>query len=251
MTKEEHPYLRHFDTSKSWKYLIIGTFPPKRGCPERTDLFPYFYGNEGSLWQILYQTGLYPDFDFASVENIISWQDAYSVGVTDVLKQCTRKAGKECSPNDKDLLVDLATDLNETLKSYVLNNIASIEKIFFTSGSETSGSNSAFWFFQQLLGAEMNIIPLSKIVKLPSPSGNANTSLFKGNGEKFGLVDDFYNFLSNFYPDALEYATATWKQKSILPKGEKIQRLPNDRKYTQEFKKWMYQNYLPKQKIAA
>lgn len=257
MPKEQHPYIeKHFDTSKPWKYLIIGTFPPKLGCPERTDLFPYFYGNEGSLWQIIKETGLYPDFDFASVDNIKSWQDAYSVGVTDVLQQCSRKPDKECSPSDGNLIIDLDADLNVVLKEYILQNIEQIDKLYFTSGNENS--NSAYWLFTKLMGKEIRMVPSVKIVKLPSPSGEFLRTVFTKAKTNFGLKDYFYKFLEENYPEAIAIAKQTFELKHSLPKtrinrnGRRVKntvtRFPDCPNYPSLYRIALYKNLLPKTK---
>ena len=64
MLKEGHPYIeKYFDTTRPWKYLIIGTFPPNKEVREgKKSLTDYFYGNKGSLWKILGK--IYTEFDF-------------------------------------------------------------------------------------------------------------------------------------------------------------------------------------------
>lgn len=155
MSKEEHPYIKiHSDFTKKWKYLIVGTFPPKIGCKARTDLFPFFYGNRGSLWDIVKNTNLYSEFDFTKVSEIKRWQEEYSIGITDVINKCSRKVGKECSPSDANLVVDYK-DLNFNLREYILKNFNDIEKIYFTSGSDSSNNNSAFSLFKKLMGNDL------------------------------------------------------------------------------------------------
>jgi hypothetical protein len=62
MPKEKHPYIEnHFDVSKPWKYLFIGTFPPNKAVREgKKSLTDYFYGNKGFLWKIIGK--IYTDF---------------------------------------------------------------------------------------------------------------------------------------------------------------------------------------------
>jgi hypothetical protein len=259
MPKELHPYIeKHFDPSREWKYLIIGTFPPKQGCPKRTDLFPYFYGNEGSLWQILKETGLYPDFNFSSVDNIKAWQDAYSVGVTDVLRLCSRKEGKACSPSDSNLVIDLKTDLNFSLKEYILQNTEKIEKIYFTSASEANNSNSAYWLFTKLMGGQLHKVTIDKIVKLPSPSGEFLRTVFTKAQTNLGLKDYFYSYLEKHYPKALVVAKQTFEEKQSSPKkrinrkGEVVdnptKRFPNCPNYPSMYRVDIYKSLLPKEK---
>lgn len=256
MPKEKHPYIdKHFDNNKIYKYLIIGTFPPKLGCKERADLFRYFYGNEGSLWQIINETGLYPEFDFASVDNIKSWQDAYSVGVTDVLKQCSRKDGKECSPSDSNLIIDFDVDLNEGLREYVIQNIEHIDKLYFTSGSETNNSNSAYSLFTKLMRQDIRMVPSDKIVKLPSPSGEFLRTVFTKSKTNFGLKPYFYNYLEKKYPEALKVAKQTFEKKQSLPKSRinrngkevkvTVSRFPDCPNYPSLYRLDLYKQLMP------
>jgi hypothetical protein len=258
---EQHPYITdYFDAAKSWKYLIIGTFPPKFGCPQRKDLFRFFYGNEGSLWQILKETGLYATYDFNTIEEIINWQNAYSIGITDVLKQCSRKAGKECSPSDASLVVDLKTDLNTELKDYVLNNNDKIEKIYFTSGSETEGSNSAYWLFTKLMGSDFRRIQKNKLIKLPSPSGEFLRTVFSKAKTNFGLKQYFFDYLQNKYPEAISIAKETFEEKIKKPKtrinrkgnavANTVKRFPNSVNYPSLYRLDLYRELMPKNKTS-
>ncbi len=239
----EHPYIKEEFFTKPYRRLIIGTFPPNPACPERNSELPFFYGNVNSFWSIIKNTGLYPDYRFNTVEEIIKWLNDHDIAVTDVLKSCSRAQGKICSTFDADLIVS-NNDLDHRLKEYIERFIGQIEKIYFTSGSESKGSNSAFALFKLLMGIDFINLHKSKLIRLPSPSGNSNTSLYKGKKERFGLVDEFYNFLYENYPDAIAFAEETWIQKKKLPKGDKIRRLPVDRAYSAEFKTWFYKKYL-------
>jgi hypothetical protein len=244
MQKFEHPYINnHFDFKVPKRYLIIGTFPPNPKCAERSGELPFFYGNVNSLWSIIKNTGLYPDYTFTTVNDIKKWLDDYEVGVTDVLKSCSRANDKICSTFDTDLVIN-DEDLDDRLKKYIINNQVNIEKIFFTSGSDVKTSNSAYYLFKTLMGSKFVKNHKDKLIKLPSPSGNSNTSLYRGKQNKFGLIDEFYTFLSDNYPDAIIFAEKTWQEKMTLPKGEKIRRLPDDRPYSAEFKTWFYKKYL-------
>lgn len=248
MQNFEHPYINnHFDFKVPKRYLIIGTFPPNPDCSEREGEIPFFYGNVNSLWSIIKDTGLYPEYIFTTIKEINKWLDDYDVGVTDVLKSCSRANEKICSTLDTDLIVKPG-DLDIRLKQYIETYINSIVRIFFTSGSEIKASNSAYYLFGQLMGKSFIKGNKEKLIKLPSPSGNANTSLYRGKKEKFGLVDEFYTFLSDNYPHAISFAEKTWHEKKQLPKGEKIRRLPEDRAYSTEFKTWYYKKYLQLEK---
>jgi hypothetical protein len=256
MNKEYHPYIsKHSDFTRTWKHLIIGTFPPKLGCKERTDLFPFFYGNKGSLWDIVKETRLYPNYDFNNIDEIRKWLIDHSIGITDVLTSCCRKFGKECSPADSNLIVDYKTDLNLELKKYIINNINNIEKLYFTSGSEDNNSNSAYFLFTILMGNEMKMISPDKLIKLPSPSGEFLRTVFSKSKSNFGLKPYFYKFLEENYSDALEVAEKTFKIKTESPKTRvnrngktvkvTIERFPNCPNYPSLYRIQEYIKYLP------
>lgn len=256
MLRETHPYItNHFDNTKQWKYLIIGTFPPRRGCKERTDLFPFFYGNKGSLWEIIKETGLYPGYNFDKIDEIKSWQDQYSIGITDVLVSCKRQLGKECSPADKYLIIDEKIDLNIELKNYVLNNLQHIEKIYFTSGSDEKNSNSAYCLFLKLMGSQISYIKNEQIVKLPSPSGEFLRTVFTKEKKNFGLKQYFYDFLKENHFEALAVAEKTYQDKLNSPKkrinrnGKIVpvttERFPNSPNYPSLYRIAMYKSLLP------
>ncbi|RYF86206.1 MAG: hypothetical protein EON98_04360 [Chitinophagaceae bacterium] len=260
MDKEIHPYIElHSGFNQRWRYLIVGTFPPKRGCKERKDLFPFFYGNRGSFWDLLRETELYPEFNFMSIDDIKRWQKTYSIGITDVLKSCLRKPGKECSPADSNLIVNYDEDLNTELKAYVLENIDHIQKIYFTSGSEDEGSKSAYFLFAKLLGQDFKKLPRTKLVKLPSPSGEFLRSVFSKSKKDFGLKPYFYIFLKSNYPDALEVAKGTFEAKKIAPKtrinrnGKVVplitKRFPNCLDYPSLYRIGEYKKLLPNEPL--
>lgn len=246
MGKVEHPYIKeHSDFTRKWKYLIIGTFPPKRGCKERKDLLPFFYWNKGSLWDIIRETNLYPNYDFKSIGGIKRWQNDYSIGITDVLKSCSRKPGKECSPSDSNLVVDYRNDLNNELRKYILDNIDNIEKLYFTSGSEVENSNSAYCLFLKLMDVEIRRVSKDKIIKLPSPSGEFLRTVFSKSKEKYGLKPYFYDFLRTNYPGALTVAATTFNAKTSSPKT-RVNRFPNCPKYPSLYRLAVYERSLPK-----
>lgn len=258
MNKEEHPYIKeHSDFTKKWRYIIIGTFPPKRGCNERTDLFPFFYGNKGSLWDIIRDTNLYHNYDFSSIDGIKKWQKDYSICITDVIESCRRKHGKECSSADSDLVINWEKDLNINLRNYILKNIDNIEKLYFTSSSEDNNGNSAYFLFLKLMGDEMFRVRYDKIIKLPSPSREFLRTVFSKSKEKFGLKPAFYNFLESKYPDALEIAAKTFNIKVISSKtrvnrkgktvGNKTKRFPGCPNFPSLYRLEEYKKSLPKE----
>lgn len=246
MEKEIHPYIHHFDNSISWKYLIIGTFPPKIDCEQRENLFPYFYGNENTIWNIIKETNLYPEFAFDSLESIKAWQSMYSVGVVDVLSQCNRKTGKECSTKDSDLDIDLDEDLNASLKTYILEHLDTIDRLYFTSGSMQEGSNSAYWLFTKLMGEDgMTKISSDKFVILPSPSKAYLLSLFNRDEANFGLKQPFFKYLEDNYPEGLNVAERTFSLKPREKKGGKVTRFPNCPSYPSLYRVERYRELLP------
>jgi hypothetical protein len=259
MPLEPHPYLHHFDGTIKWKNLIIGTFPPKLDCEKRKNLFPYFYGNRNTIWQILKETNLYPDYNFNSIENIKFWQKTYSVGVTDVLKQCRRKAGKECSPADTHLVIDYDNDLNTSLKNYILHNVKFINKIYFTSGSLVEKSNSAFFLFIKLMGDDLKQIAQDKLVLLPAPSNEFLRSVFIHSNLNFGLKEPFFTYLKDNHPEALDVAGATFNLKSKTPKtrinskgkvvNNIIERFPDCPSYPSLFRNDLYRGLMPTTKF--
>lgn len=217
MSKEPHPYLKYFDTSQPRKYLIIGTFPPNKKEREGKSTFAdYFYGNKGSLWSILKETKLFAADSFKDFDSVRKWEKQYSVGVTDVLKSCNRKEGKTKSSDDSDLLItkeDLNTDLQEYLRKY----IDKIQLIYFTSSSTQTGSNSAFYWFGELMGDKFLNAHSSKLfTKLPSPSGRFLTSkaIFSNSKNTNGLNQSFLHFLEqNGFDDAIVLAKRTFEEK--------------------------------------
>jgi len=83
-------------------------------------LTDYFYGNKGSLWKIL--GNIYPEYNFKTGsrnllrQQMIYWQNKYSVGITDTLKTVSRKNIK--SADDADLILN-PEDYNHDLKNYI------------------------------------------------------------------------------------------------------------------------------------
>ena len=176
MSKEKHPYIeKHFDASKPWKYLIIGTFPPNKSVRDgKKSLTDYFYGNKGSLWKVIGK--IYTEFDFENgtrgqlIENMKTWQTKYDVGITDTLISVSRKDINSADDNDLILAHD---DYFHDLKKYITENNDKIETILFTS---SKGCNSAFETFKIIMGADIKTVKATLITNLPSPSGSSNTA---------------------------------------------------------------------------
>lgn len=251
MTKEKHPYLKeHFDLSKSWKYLIIGTFPPNKDVrEEKKPLTDYFYGNKGSLWKILGE--IYTEFNFEKgtplelIKIMKEWQDTYEVGITDTLVSVSRKDIK--SADDSDLILD-HEDYFHDLKTYIFEKNEEIQAIFFTS---SKGCNSAFETFKIIMGADMNQVRAKLITNLPSPSGSSNTALLNVNNEAtLGLHPDFYDFIYTEKKEHLNFFKNRWELKKLKKASKSKEDLPKTPKgLVSEFKVWSYKKVLPKQKV--
>lgn len=222
MSKELHPYLIHFNSSRICRFLIIGTFPPnKEERQNKTTFINYFYGNTGSLWSILNETNLFPKNSFKDFESIRAWEKKYSIGVTDVLKSCDRKDGKRKSSDDTDLVIT-KDDLNTSLKDYLTTHINDIKLLNFTSSSTAAGSNSAFYWLIQLMGGAFVAKHKAKLVtNLPSPSGRYLTSkaIFSNDVSLNGLNKNFLQFLKeNQFTDAINIAKQTFAAKQVKVK---------------------------------
>lgn len=253
MSKEQHPYLKHFHNEpRQWDYLIIGTFPPNKKVREDKNSFTdYFYGNKGTLWNILDK--IYADdlnFKNKSKIEIISiikkWQDKYSIGITDSLKTLERTNDK--STADSDFILDYE-DYNHDLKNYILNHKDSIKKIFFTS---SKSCNSASETFKIIMGKEIDQLkPEQLVINLPSPSGSSNTACFNYNCEEtLGLHPNFYNFIESNKIEQLSFFKERWEQKKEK-KNTKNQELKIDaapKGIVTEFKLWSYKKEFPEPK---
>ena len=252
MPKEKHPYMdKHFDPSKPWKYLIIGTFPPNKEVREgKKSLTDFFYGNKGSLWKILGK--IYSEFDFENgtrdelIVRMKEWQVKYDVGIADTLISVSRKDIK--SADDSDLVLN-HEDYFHYLKDYILSNNDKIETILFTS---TSGCNSAFECFKIIMGPAINEIKANLITDLPSPSGSSNTSWLNVNNEiTLGLHPDFFSFIEQEKKVHIPFFKDRW----VLKKKKKAEKSSGDLPKTpkglvSDFKVWSYRRVLPSQNAS-
>lgn len=248
MSKEFHPYLKYFDSTKVWKHLIVGTFPPNREVREgKKSLTDYFYGNKDSLWKILGK--IYSEFDFESgtrkqlIEQMKAWQLKYDIGITDTLISVSRTDIK--SADDADLILE-HDDYYRKLKEYISANNDKIESILFTS---SVGCNSAFETFKIIMGADIQKIKTKLITNLPSPSGSSNTSWFNVNNEAtLGLHPDFFGFIKSEKKEHIPFFQERWelkkKKKAEKSKAE-LPKTPNG--LVNDFKVWSYKKVLPKQ----
>ncbi|RYE52063.1 MAG: hypothetical protein EOP48_17250 [Sphingobacteriales bacterium] len=230
---EEHPYLSQFKSYAKWRYLVIGTFPPNRKIRQDSSAFvDYFYGNRGSFWNVV--DAIYPDYRLKKakkqerVKLIQQWQHDYSIGITDTIGRCTRRSIKSFA--DADLIFN-DTDLNFALRNYVLHNLHSLQRLYFTS---TEGNNSAYQTFKRLMGTSFDNIPQEKLViTLPSPSNAVNISLFnKPSATTMGLDAGVYDYICKERQDLIPFYKARFAtkqrnkgkqkgQKEEVPKSEK------------------------------
>jgi hypothetical protein len=253
MEKENHKYLERYPLTKAYKYLVIGTMPPAQELPpgvickekkknQRKFSIDYFYGNAASFWKIMKE--LYPSNKFDSIENIQKWQEEYCIGITDTIKRCKRK--DPCSYKDSDLIIDWS-DLNHSLKGYILNHKDKIDKLIFTSGENC---NNALANFKIIMGNEFYLISGKVISDLPSPSGGSNTSNFNSNNATLGLRKDLFDYLMEMKNQSdIDYVKSQWKIKQASNKGEKINRIPKN--MLTKYKVWKYKSIFPLIKCNA
>lgn len=247
MAKEIHPYIgTHFDSSKSYSYLILGTFPPNVEIRKnKNSLVDYFYGNKGSLWKII--GAIYPEFNFEKgnrsdlVINMKAWQEKYNVGITDVLVSLTRKDIK--SSADSDFILDYS-DYNNSLKNYIMNNLSTIKKILFTSSNTC---HSAFELFKVIMGDDITQLKDKLVSDLPSPSGSSNVALLNVNNEQtLGLHKGLYDFVCK-ERQYINFFKERWELKKLNKTNNLKNKLPSSPKgIINEYKIWAYKNVLPK-----
>lgn len=245
---ELHPYIsRHFDSDKNYKYLIVGTFPPNKTVREDKKAFAdYFYGNKGTLWKIIEE--IYPAYQFSKakkefrVEKIKAWQEAYNVGITDTIVECSRRDIN--SSDDADLIIEWG-GYNHSLKEYLLKRIDRLERVLFTS---STGCNSAFETFKIIMGDQLVALPKEKLITdLPSPSGSSNTAMFNVNTEgTLGLHPKLFEFISTQRAQHIPSFQERWKlKKQMMANKSKNKLPPSPRGLLKEFKVWSYKKVLP------
>lgn len=240
MNKETHPFINKFPLNKPYKYLVLGTFPPSQKLySEKDRLFKvdYFYGNVASFWNLLQE--LYPNNKFIDIQNIIDWQNHYSIGISDTILSCKRK--NKNSTKDSDLILEWA-DYNHGLKDYIIKNEKFIEKIIFTS---SNNCNSALFNFKIIMGEFFIKIESKLVTNLPSPSGGSNGSFFNNNHETYGLKKDFFQFILNYTDEStISFVKQSFSDKTKANKGERVTRIPSG--ILKKFKIHMYRKIFPK-----
>ena len=171
-----HHYLEKYPVDPTCKKIIIGTIHPHE--VENFEL-DFFYGNVGSIWNIL--SDAFPD-ELAkpvSLAGIKTFLNARKITISDTIRKCKRI---KLTALDKDLdPLILNTDLLDQIKNSQINHL------IFTSGF---GKNNAFKLFyvnllKQKLSKEVRaqremILPEKffgrplKVSILYSPSGMSN-----------------------------------------------------------------------------
>ncbi|MBK7763298.1 MAG: hypothetical protein IPI46_07975 [Bacteroidetes bacterium] len=223
---EKHPFLDNYPLKNGLKYLIIGTCPPSLELRKEKFKIDYYYGNAGSLWNIIsgiYKINLKNKSKEEKLVVILNWQKEYSIGIVDTLKKYARLKPK--SSADADLIIEY-DGYNHNLKTYILDNNDKIEKILFTSNGNC---NSAFSTFKIIMGDSFNKIDPDKlIIDLPSPSGSSNTSYFNYNDENtLGIEPNLYNYILNEKEDRIDELQKRWsiKAKKMKFKGNEKKKL--------------------------
>jgi G:T/U-mismatch repair DNA glycosylase len=250
---EKHPFIEKYPLENGLKYLIIGTCPPSLKTRNEKFKINYYYGNKGSLWNIvseIYNINLKNKSKEDSLKTILNWQKEYSIGIVDTLKEYSRL--KPESTADADLRVEW-NGYNHNLKKYIFDNIDTIEKILFTSNGNC---NSAFSTFKIIMGDSFNKIAPDKLISnLPSPSGSSNTSNFNYNDENtLGIEPNLYNYILNEKNDRIQELQNRWTikaQKLKLKGNEKKEiEVPSVKGILADYKIWAYKKHLPKKNDA-
>ena len=250
---EKHPFLDNYPLENRLKYLIIGTCPPSLELRKEKFKIDYYYGNAGSLWNIIsgiYKINLKNKAKEDKLAIILNWQKKYSIGIVDTLKEYSRLKPK--STADADLRIE-SNGYNHDLKKYILDNTDTIEKIIFTSNGNY---NSAFSTFKIIMGDSFNKIASDKLISnLPSPSGSSNISLFNYNDEKtLGIEPSLYNYILKEKNDRIQELQNRWtiKAEKLTKKGieKKEIKVPSFKGILADYKIWAYQKHLPKMNNA-
>lgn len=175
----KHQFLPLYPIESDSRKLIVGTIHPPDPSRFRVQ---FFYGNKGSLWNILHQAFPAELRDPDSVESIRSFLKARKISMSDTVAECRRK---NPSALDSDM-----TDIR--LHEGMIGQIrdSAIQEIFFTSGF---GTNNAFKLFytgllkqritpaiREQKGILLDALFFGRPVRLTvlhSPAGTANISL--------------------------------------------------------------------------
>jgi hypothetical protein len=176
-----HQYLANYPIKPTDKRLIVGTIHPHL---HDDFLIPFFYGNVGSLWNILSEA--FPHLGFENYQTIQRILSHYNIGITDIIRQCDRE--HENVTQDQ-LLYNLHFNTEQISDAI---NESEIDIIYFTS---RFGKNNAAKLFTSEFGINYRgafddtlsefILPERhfgreiRCVVLYSPSGQANIGISK------------------------------------------------------------------------
>lgn len=217
----QHKYIVKYPINSECEFLILGTIHPHNDLLFK---FPFFYGNVGSLWDIV---GNACNIQFNYLNNILHFLKKYKICLSDMILECHRDNCKETADSKLKNLV-----LNQDLLNQILES--NIETIFFTSGY---GKNNATKLFLDTFNSYITnkndidkyqfTIKLSnqtkckyiKCIVLLSPSNSANRSIPKT------LI---YKNNSVYYPKTKGY-TKGFKIDFYKEKFAKIIGIPNIR----------------------
>ena len=133
MVITHHSFIDSFEYSEEDRYMILGTIHPHDVSSFK---IPFFYGNKGSLWEILSEA--FPSLNFSSAQSIINELKSHRVFITDTIRECYRENEKSTSDDSLTVIEDNRKQIESALKN------SNIHTIFFTSGF---GKNNAAGMF--------------------------------------------------------------------------------------------------------
>ena len=172
-----HQFIEKYPVIETDKQLIIGTMHPPK-----VDNFrhKYFYGNVGSLWEMLHE--IYPECDHTKLKKIQEFLRINHIGISDMIYSCDN-----CYTGSD------STIKNEILNPYLkdLINNSNVTRIYFTSSGNQKSALSFFCEYFDLTITEterksekfIKEIQLKgevrkiELVLLLSPSRQANRSI--------------------------------------------------------------------------
>lgn len=176
-----HQYLDLYPINPNCEKLIVGTIHPHN---HEEFKIPFFYGNIGSIWNIL--SDAFPEElpTSPTLNDVIYFLNNRNIGISDTIRKCERK---NPTALDKDLIPKI---LNHEIIEQIRQS--KVSTILFTSGFQKNNAFKLFYvdILKQKLSKEIKEkreLTLDKkhfgrpirLVALYSPSGSANTGLSK------------------------------------------------------------------------